>query len=291
MGFHSPIFLFTHLPIQYMPDELTPPRKLDRAALDRVLARAAELQSSSIEGGDSSGALSEAEIIELGKEAGMSPDYLRQAMAEERTRSSAPVESGIAASLIGTATVRATRVVQGTPRELLAVIDTWMQREECLKIKRRVADRIVWEARNDLVGSLQRNFKLGRGEYALSRAAEVSATATPVDATRTIIALDAGLGAYRGKLGATTSVAAGMGAGATAIGIVLGVFAPVAVIPAIILGPAAWAISRNAQARAVDRGQLALEQLLDHLERGDHQKPGGLLAAIAATAKALQSPR
>lgn len=274
-----------------MPDELTPPRKLDRAALDRVLARAAELQSSSIEGGDASGALSEAEIIELGKEAGMSPEHLRQAMAEERTRSSAPVESGIAASLIGAATVRATRVVRGTPRELLEVIDSWMQREECLKIKRRVADRIVWEARSDLVGNLQRGFKLGGSEYALSRAAEVSATATPVDATRTIIALDAGLDAYRGKLGATTSVAAGMGAGATAIGIVLGVFAPVAVIPAIILGPAAWMISRSAQAKAVDRGQLALEQLLDHLERGDHQKPGGLLAAIAATAKALQSPR
>ena len=47
-----------------MADELTPPRKLDRAALDRVLARAAELQSSSIESGDG---LTEAEILDLGK--------------------------------------------------------------------------------------------------------------------------------------------------------------------------------------------------------------------------------
>src|SRR5215203_3032007 len=133
-----------------MADELTPPRKLDRAALDRVLARAAELQSSSIEGGETGG-LSEAEIIELGKEAGMSVEHLRQAMAEERTRSAAPDDQGIAASLIGAAAVRATRVVPGTPRELLDVIDSWMQNRECLKVKRRVTDRVVWEPRNDLV--------------------------------------------------------------------------------------------------------------------------------------------
>lgn len=272
-----------------MPDELTPPRKLDRAALDRVLARASELQSSSIEGGE--GALTEAEIIALGKEAGMSPDHLQQAMAEERTRSAAPDDQGVAASLIGPATVRASRVVPGTPRELLEVIDGWMQRQEGLKIKRRISDRIVWEPRTDLLASLQRGFKLGGGEYALTRAADVSATATAVDANRTLIALDAGLAAYRGSLGITTGVATGVGASGTVIAIVLGVFAPVAVIPAIVLGPAMWMISRSAQAKAVDRGQLALEQLLDHLERGDHRKPGGLLAAIAATAKALQSPR
>src|SRR6478672_5289947 len=174
-----------------MPDELTPSRKLDRAALDRVLARAAELQSSSIEGGE--GSLTEAEIVELGKEAGMSPDHLRQAIAEERTRSAAPDDTGFAASFIGRATVRATRVVPGTPTELLAAIDMWMQQQECLKIKRRVAERIVWEPRNDLVGNLQRGLRLGGGEYALSKAAEVSATATRVDASRTLVALDAGM--------------------------------------------------------------------------------------------------
>lgn len=267
-----------------MPDELTPPTRLDRAALDRVLARAAELQSSSIEAGDSSGALTEAEIIELGKEAGMSPEYLRQAIAEERTRSAAPDDKGIAAAIIGPATVRASRVVPGTPRELLDVVDNWMQRQECLKIKRRVAGRIVWEPRNDLVGNIQRGFKLGGGEYALSKAAEVSATATAIDANRTLVALDAGLASHRSKYATASTVVGGLGAGASVVGAVLGVFLPVAVIPAIIAAPAMIAISRSVQAKAVDRGQLALEQLLDHLERGDHRKPGGLLAAIAATA-------
>jgi hypothetical protein len=273
-----------------MADDLTPPRKLDRAALDRVLARAAELQSSSIEGGDA-GALTEAEIIQLGQEAGMSTEHLRQAMAEERTRSAAPDDTGIAASLIGPASVRASRIVQGTPRELLDVIDSWMQRQEMLRIKRRVNDRIVWEPRNDLVANIQRNFRLGGGEFALNRAAEVSATATVVDESRTLIALDAGMASYRGTLGMTTGIVGGLGAGASVVGVVLGVFMPVAVIPAIVVGPIAWAVSRSAQAKAVDRGQLALEQLLDHLERGDHRRPGGLLAAVSAAARALQLPR
>jgi hypothetical protein len=273
-----------------MADELTPPRKLDRAALDRVLARAAELQSSSIEGGETGG-LSEAEIIELGKEAGMSPDHLRQAIAEERTRSAAPDDTGFAAAIIGPATVRATRVVPGTPQELLAAIDSWMQQQECMKIKRRVAGRIVWEPRNDLVGNLQRGLRLGGGEYALSKAAEVSATATTVDANRTLVALDAGMSSYRGTLGMTTGIVGGVGAGASVVAAVIGIFLPIAVIPAVIAAPIALMASRSAQAKAVDRGQLALEQLLDHLERSDQRKPGGLLAAVTAAANALQGRR
>lgn len=271
-----------------MADELTPPRKLDRAALDRVLARAAELQSSSIEGSD---ALTEAEILELGKEAGISVDVLRQAIAEERTRSAAPDDTTIAASIIGPATVRASRVVSGTPNELLSAIDAWMQQQECLKIKRRVAGRIVWEPRNDLVGNLQRGLRLGGGEYALSRAGEVSATATAVDPNRTLVALDAGMASYRSYLGTSTAIFGAAGVGMSAIVAVLGVFVPLAIVPAVVVGPTVWMAARNMQTKAVDRGQLALEQLLDHLERGDHRRPGGILAAVNAAANALTGRR
>jgi hypothetical protein len=271
-----------------MSDEITPSRKLDRAALDRVLARAAELQSSTIEGGEAGG-LSEAEIIELGKEAGMSVEHLRQAMAEERTRSAAPDDRTIAASIIGPATVRASRVVPGTPRELLDAIDSWMQQQESLKVKRRVTDRLVWEPRNDILAHVQRKVSFSGGDYALTKAAEVSATVTVVDANRTLVALDAGMASYRGSLGLTTGIVGGVGAGASIVGAVIGIFLPVALIPAVVAAPIALMASRSAQAKAVDRGQLALEQLLDHLERGDHRKPGGLLAAVnAAAANVLQ---
>jgi hypothetical protein len=274
-----------------MPDDLTPPRRLDRAALDRVLARAAELQSASIDAGDTGGSLTEAQIIELGREAGMSPDHLRQAIAEERTLTVVPDDGGIAATVIGPARVRATRIIAGKPAEILEVIDTWMQRQESLQVKRRIADRIVWEARRDVFSAIQRAVDLGGRGYALTRAGEVSATTTAVDAGRTLVVLDAGLSSYRGTLMTSTTVASGLGASASVIGAVIGIMLPVAVIPAIIVPAAALVISRQSQSTAVSRAQLALEQLLDHLERGDHRQPGGLLAAISATAAALQGRR
>jgi hypothetical protein len=277
-----------------MPDDLTP-RRLDRAALDRVLARAADLQSSFADGADASGMLSEDQIIELGREAGLSPEHLRQAMAEERTRGAAPEERGFTASVFGPSHIQASRVVNGTPSEILDAIDGWMLREEGLQLKRRVADRVVWEMRRDLFGNLSRALNLGGRGYALTRAGEVSATATAIDQARSLVVLDAGLTEHRTKLAAGTAVAATAGVVVTAVGAVV-VVVPAALVGLAVLGlggiPAiALVTSRSAQARAVSRGQLALEQLLDHLERGDHRRPGGLLGAIAATAAALQGRR
>src|SRR5258708_15585104 len=154
--------------------------------------------------------LTEEQIIDLGREAGMSVDHLRQAIAEERTRGAAPDERGLAASLFGTARARASRVVTGPPTEILDAVDGWMLREEGLQIKRRVGDRIVWEPRRDFFGAFSRAFNVGGRGYALTRAAETSATATAVDTTRTLIALDAGLAQHRGRLSTCTAVAAGV---------------------------------------------------------------------------------
>ena len=68
-----------------MPDGPNLPAKtppLDRAAIERVLARASELQATSANT-DQSGLLTEAELLEIGKEAGISPNTLTQALAEE----------------------------------------------------------------------------------------------------------------------------------------------------------------------------------------------------------------
>src|SRR3954465_12435710 len=71
-----------------MPDPRppVPAARLDRASLERVLARAAQLQGAT---GDASEAdqFTEEQLIELGKEVGLSPQHLRQALAEERTGS------------------------------------------------------------------------------------------------------------------------------------------------------------------------------------------------------------
>src|SRR6478609_1705680 len=120
-----------------------PPAKIDRSALERVLTRASELQAAT---GDAPDEFTEDQLIELGKEVGLSAQHLRQALAEERTRSAVPEdEHGIAASLFGPSRVSANRTIVGKPTDVLAAIDAWMKNQEMLIVKRHHADRIVWE--------------------------------------------------------------------------------------------------------------------------------------------------
>src|ERR1044072_7158935 len=124
-----------------MADNPRPPvPRIDRNALERVLARAAQLQGTASDS-DSSEQFTEEQLLELGREVGLSPQNLRQALAEERTRSIVPDdERGLAASLFGPSRVRAARTVPGKASEVLGAVDAWMQRQELLIVKRHHAD-------------------------------------------------------------------------------------------------------------------------------------------------------
>src|SRR5256885_17010877 len=117
-----------------VPAPKPPAPRIDRASLERVLARASELQAAT---GDSPEEFTEEQLLDLGREVGLSPQNLRQALAEERTRSVAPDdEHGIGASLFGPSRVHAARTVPGNPADILGSIDDWMQRQELLIVKR-----------------------------------------------------------------------------------------------------------------------------------------------------------
>ena len=170
---------------------------LDRSALERVLARAAELQAA--EGDRADGLLSEDQILEVGREVGISTRYVREALAEERTRVTVPEDSGWAGRIAGPARAEATRTVRGKPGEVLVALDQWMQREECLQPKRRFPDRVTWEPRRDFFTQLRRDFDLGGRGYYLSRAHEIAATVLAVDESRVFVRLDADLGPSRAQ--------------------------------------------------------------------------------------------
>ncbi len=256
-----------------LPAEQPP---LDRGAIERVLARAAELQVTSSTA-DPNGQLSENQLIEIGKEAGISPATISQALAEERSRIAMPVEQGFIASITGPAIATATRVVRGAPAEVLAAVDTWMQREECLRVQRKFADRITWEPRSGVLGTIQRGLNLSGRGYHLTRASQVAATIIPVDGERVLVRLDADLSDSRGarvRVGFGSLVAGILGSG------VIAVIGSIALAPEafILLGGAA-AVPTLAGAAAgyqvgkghrqlVMRAQLALEQTLDRLEFG-----------------------
>ncbi|HEX8942389.1 MAG TPA: hypothetical protein VF785_04570 [Gemmatimonadaceae bacterium] len=268
-----------------------PAARLDRASLERVLARAAELQSTS---GDTVEEFTEEQLLDLGKEVGLSPQNLRQALAEERTRSVAPEEEhGITSGIFGPSRVGAARTVPGTPAEVLASIDAWMQRQELLIVKRHHADRIVWESRRDFVVGVKRALRVGGRDYALSRAFEVSATVIAVDDSRVHVGLDADFRSHRAQSARQALGTSLVGAAATASLVIMGVAAVVAVAP-VIIGPAIGiAGARALQSRIVTRAQLALEQLLDRLERGEfrNRTTDSLLGAIVAAATAIPPRR
>jgi hypothetical protein len=67
----------------------------------------------------------------------------------------------------------------------------------------------------------------------------------------------------------------------------MGFAAPVLAVPVVIAVAASYAGPRGLHQRAVARGQLALEQVLDRLERGEMTRQPNLLKAIADVAASL----
>src|SRR6478672_2128670 len=197
-----------------MDDETAPlparQKLLDRQALERVLARAAELQGADALP-ESSDLLSENQLLDIGKEVGLSPATLNQALAEERTRITVPEERGFVAQIAGAGYATATRTVPGSQRDVLATIDNWMQRDECLQVQRRFSDRITWEPQRGLFGKLKRTVNVsGRGYY-LVDAKQVSATVLPVDSGRSVVRLDADISPSRARRVGLGSMAVGAG--------------------------------------------------------------------------------
>jgi hypothetical protein len=54
------------------------------------------------------------------------------------------------------------------------------------------------------------------------------------------------------------------------------------VAPALVAVPLGFAAARSSHARSVARAQLALEQVLDRLERGEAGRPPSLMSMLAA---------
>jgi hypothetical protein len=268
-----------------MPDDLPVPARppapaLDRAAVERVLARAAELQVARA-GGDAG--LSEADLLAAAGEAGISPEHVRLALAEERLRAARgtsvalPPERGLAARVAGPAHVGAERLVAGPVARALDALGAWLEREEGMRLARRSGAHAAWEPRNDVLGSLARGLR-GGGSQALRRVPLLSAVALPAGdgpsgEERVLLRVEADLSpARRQRLTAGAVVA---GSGAAAGGAILGVgvvahalvavVAPLAVIPVLAGGAAAWALGRGHRT-AAERTQAALEQLLDRVE-------------------------
>src|SRR3954454_6841905 len=247
---------------------------LDRQALERVLARAAELQGASAIP-EASDLISESQLLDIGNEVGLSPATINQALAEERTRVNVPEERGLVAQVAGAGFATATRTVPGNPRDVLAPIDAWMLREECLQGQRGFPERIACEPQRGLFGKLRRTVNVsGRGFY-LMDASQVSATVLPVDSSRVVVRLDADIHASRARrvgIGGFVAAVGAVASGVVGLGLA-GVHLPLLIVAgSSFLLFAGRSTERSRVARlhrtVLSSVQLALVQILDRLEHG-----------------------
>lgn len=241
---------------------------ISRDALERIIKRAAELQAGERDIGEG---LTTDEVAALGKDVGIPDRYLRQAMLEEQTRTAPEVSTGTWAWLTGPRSIVAHRVVPGDRDAVERALIRWMTEEELLQQKRRYADRISWEPKAGAFASIQRAIA-GKRRYSLASAAEINAQVIQLEPGFCLVRLEADIREQRTKRISGATVIAALGWGMT--GFTMLIAPPLALAQALTLVPGigltlAGAMVARTHRGANERLQLALEQVLDRLERGE----------------------
>jgi hypothetical protein len=243
------------------------PSQLDRAALDRVMQRAAEMQVREAEIGDS---LTEREVLELGRQVGIPARFLQQAMVEERARLALSRPTTLLDAWVGPAEVSAQRAVQGEREGVERALLDWMARNELVTVQRQQPGRLSWERLSAMQAALRRGVSVFGGPQArfmLSRADRVSASITPLEEGYQHVLLTAQLRSARGSYLGGVAAAASFGAAGTAILAALGAMAAIAAAPLVAGLAIGYAVKRQYPPVA-ERVHLGLERVLDYLEQG-----------------------
>ncbi len=266
--------------------EGTPPR-IDRAALERIIQRAAELQTSERDLADE---LTPDQVLALGREVGIPQQYLQRALLEERTRLVTVEPAGGWERLAGPPRVMAQRTVQGDVSSAEAALVEWLEEKELMCVQRRQPGRITWEPLGGMAAALRRStaaFSRGSAALLLSRADTVSATVIALEPGWCHVGLTAEARKARAEYVGGGAALAGAGVLGAGLMVVLGALLPVALLPVPVALGVGYGVARQYRP-ALARLQLGLERALDNLEQHgtprQHRLPGrspGLLGMLA----------
>jgi hypothetical protein len=267
------------------------PARFDRATLERIMQRAAELQTGEHDVGSE---LSSDEVLALGKEVGIPERHLRQAMLEVQSQPAPAEATGVLDQMVGPGVVTAQRViameVDAIERFLVKHLD-----EEAFRVQRSQPGRITWEPGSGWQAFMRRSMTSGR-PLMLQRANLIGATITTLEPGFSHVSLSAELRQVRGQyVGGSAALSSTFLAG-SAVLFALGAFVPIALAPLPMAFGLGWGVMRQFRP-VVERTQLGLEVALDHLERGStkavHQLPPrtvNLIGQIAGELKRVLDP-
>lgn len=263
------------------------PARIDRAALERIIQRAAELQTSERDIGDS---LTPDEVLALGKEVGIPGRYLQQALLEERTRLVQVAPAGVLERAVGPAEISAQRVVRGDPEDVELSLIRWLEEWELFCVQRQQPGRISWEPVGGIQATIRRATAAAGGTkrpMMLARAETISATVVALEPGFTHVTLAATARKARTESIAGGAALATAGIAVSGVLLVLGSFVVPALFP-VPLGLGLGYVTLKRYGPIVARIQLGLERALDHLEQAPSRasrlppgRPPGLLELLA----------
>lgn len=251
-------------------------RSLTRREFDEVIRRAAELAGSEAEG--SEGALSEAEAYRIAREVGLSERHVRIALYEVR---SGERSNGLLDRVFGPGSVRASRVVPGTPAGLATMLDDFFVGTQLLQAVRRGPAILQYRPALDWASQVARAASFTQRKYIVASAKSVEVHLEEVDAGAVLVEFVVDPGTRNDNIagaavgGSTVGVGIGIGAAATVItsggaallGAGIGLVAGLAVLGGItqLVGT-----SHKKKLLVV---QAEVEGLLDRLEQGESLEP------------------
>jgi hypothetical protein len=243
------------------------PAPIDRAALERIIQRAAELQTGEREIGEG---LTTDEVLALGREVGIPGRYLQQALLEERARVVQAGPSGFLSRTVGPAAITAQRVVRGERESIEAALIDWLDKCELLSVQRHQPGRITWEPTGGFQAAYRRAVgAAGRSKrpIMLARVDTVSCAVLELEPGYCNVALTATARKARAESVSGSAALASAGVVGTVVLASVGAIVPIVLFPLpLALGLGYVALRRYGPVAA--RIQLGLERALDQLEHG-----------------------
>ena len=243
------------------------PAPIDRAALERIIHRAAELQTADREIGEG---LTADEVLALGREVGIPGRYLQQALLEERTRMVQSGPEGLLGRTVGPATIAAQRVVQGEREAIETELVTWMEKQELFSVQRHQPGRITWEPTGGFQAAYRRAVGAAGGSrrpIMLAKADTVSCTVLALEPGYCNVTLTATARKRRNESVAGSAALASFGAVSTGVLAAVGAILPLVLVP-LPLGIGLGYLVIRQYGPVMERIQLGLERVLDQLEHG-----------------------